>query len=151
MPLKISDISNKSRLTSLIPKENSKISKDIQNDFALKLNKLSGDSLNEKLRSLLKEIDYQAKQIEKNFQLGEILKYKKLVREFLNLTVNNSHKFSKESFLDRRGRHRVMSIIRKVDDELENLTKDFLQNEKSNLKVLKRLDEIKGLLIDIFM
>jgi uncharacterized protein YaaR (DUF327 family) len=44
-----------------------------------------------------------------------------------------------------------MSIIKCVDDELENLTRDFLKKENSNLKVLKRLDAIRGLLIDIFM
>lgn len=151
MSLKVLDISNKNKLNSLVPKENTKIAKNINNNFSLTLNKLYGDSLQEKLQNLLNEIDNQANEIKKKFELREVLKYKKLVKEFLNIVVNNSHKFSKENFLDRRGRHRVMSIIRKVDNELENLTKDFLQKERTNLKILKRLDEIRGLLIDIFM
>ncbi|WIF94859.1 YaaR family protein [Caminicella sporogenes] len=151
MPLKISDINNKNRFNSIVTKENTKIAKNTNNNFSLTFNKLYGDSIQEKLQNLLTQIDSQASKIEKKFELNEVLKYKKLVKEFLNIAVNNSHKFSKESFLDRRGRHRVMSLIKKVDNELEDLTKKFLQKEKSNLSILKKLDEIRGLLIDIFM
>ncbi|RKD27558.1 hypothetical protein SAMN02745883_00536 [Caminicella sporogenes DSM 14501] len=151
MPLKISDINNKNRFNSIVTKENTKIAKNTNNNFSLTFNKLYGDSIQEKLQNLLTQIDSQASKIEKKFELSEVLKYKKLVKEFLNIAVNNSHKFSKESFLDRRGRHRVMSLIKKVDNELEDLTKKFLQKEKSNLSILKKLDEIRGLLIDIFM
>ncbi|MDK2919808.1 MAG: uncharacterized protein PWQ37_2541 [Candidatus Petromonas sp.] len=151
MAIKISDINKQNSLSSLTLRENSKTPKNIQSEFASQLNNLKGDALHEKLNDLLSQIYAQSKIVEKKFHLSEILKYKKLVKEFLNIAVNNSHKFSKENFLDRRGRHRLMSIIKCVDDELENLTRDFLKKENSNLKVLKRLDAIRGLLIDIFM
>lgn len=149
--MKISDINNHNTINSLVVKESSKLPRETHNDFALKLNKLNGDSLHEKLSSLLNEIDAQSKQIEKKFHLGEVMKYKKLVKEFLGLTVNSSHKFSKENFLDRRGRHRILSLVKQVDDELEDLTKDFLEKEKDKLKIINRLDGIRGMLLDIFM
>lgn len=149
--MKISDISKHKSVNSLLVKESTKPPKETQNDFALKLSKLDGDALQEKLHALLNDINTQSKKIEKKFDLGEVVKYKKLVKEFLTLTVNNSHKFSKDNFLDRRGRHRVLSIVRQVDDELEGLTQDFLKNEKDKLKVINRLDGIRGMLLDIFM
>lgn len=148
--MKITDINNQNNINPII-KDSNKIQKEIQNNFSTKLSNLKGDSLQEKLTILLDEINTQAEKIEKKFYLNNILKYKKLVKEFLNLTVNNSHKFKKENFLDRRGRHRIMSMVKLVDEELENLTKDFLKNEKDKLKILNRLDEIKGMLLDIFM
>ncbi|SKC63871.1 YaaR family protein [Maledivibacter halophilus] len=148
--MKITDINNQNNINPII-KDSNKIQKEIQNNFSTKLSDLKGDSLQEKLTILLDEINTQAEKIEKKFYLNNILKYKKLVKEFLNLTVNNSHKFKKENFLDRRGRHRIMSMVKLVDEELENLTKDFLKNEKDKLKILNRLDEIKGMLLDIFM
>ncbi len=151
MPIKISDVNKRSSINSISPKDNNQSAKTLQTDFSTKLQKLSEDQLENKLQLLLEEINNQSRVVENKFHLSEVMKYKKLVKEFLNLTVNNSHKFSKESFLDRRGRHRVMSIVRKVNDELEGLTKDFLSKEQANLKVLKRLDDIRGLLIDIFM
>lgn len=149
--MKISDINKNNTLNSLLIKESSKLPKEPQSDFALKLHNLNGDSLQEKLSSLLGEINIQSQEIEKKFHLGEVLKYKKLVKEFLSLTVNNSHKFSKDNFLDRRGRHRVLTLVKQVDDELENLTQDFLKKEKDKLKIINRLDGIKGMLLDIFM
>jgi uncharacterized protein YaaR (DUF327 family) len=150
-PMKISDINKQSNLNPLLIKESNKIHKENQSNFALKLNELNGDSLQEQLTTLLDEINLQSKEVEKKFHLNEILKYKKLVKEFLGLTVTNSHKFTKENFLDRRGRHRVLSIVKQVDDELETLTKDFLEKEKDKLKILNKLDGIKGMLLDIFM
>lgn len=149
--MKITDINKRSNVNSLVVKDSNKIQKETQNNFSIKLNKLKGDSLQERLTTLLGEINTQAEKIEKKFHLNDILKYKKLVKEFLSLTVNNSHKFTKENFLDRRGRHRIMSIVKQVDEELENLTKDFLSNERDKLKILNKLDGIKGMLLDIFM
>lgn len=151
MAIKISDINKQKSLSPLSQSENNKSKKEIQSSFSTKLGELKGDSLHQKLNDLLKEIDSQSKEIEKKFHLSEIIKYKKLVKEFLHLSVNNSHKFSKQNFLDKRGRHRVMSLVKRVDDELEKLTTDFLNNEKNNLKVLNRLDDIRGILLDIFM
>ncbi|WP_432408828.1 YaaR family protein [Wukongibacter sp. M2B1] len=149
--MKISDISKHKSVNSLLVKESVKAPREVQSEFALKLNKLDGDALQEKLHTLLNDINAQSKEIEKKFDLSEVIKYKKLVKEFLTLTVNNSHKFSKENFLDRRGRHRVLSIVRQVDGELEGLTQDFLKKEKDKLKIINRLDGIRGMLLDIFM
>ena len=149
--MKISDVNKHSTLNAALVKEASKAPKESQNDFALKLQNLNGDSLQEKLSSLLSEINLQSKEVEKKFQLGEVLKYKKLVKEFLGLAVNSSHEFSKNNFLDRRGRHRTLSIVKQVDEELENLTQDFLKSEKDKLKIINRLDGIRGMLLDIFM
>ncbi len=151
MPLKIAEINNQRNISSLEQKEKNNISKGINNEFSQKLTKISGNSLQEKIANLMNEIDAQSKKIEKNLHLGEIVRYKKLVKDFLNLTINNSHTFSKDNFLDRRGRHRVLSIIKKVDNELEQLTQDFLSKEKNSLKILRRMDGIKGLLVDILL
>ncbi len=151
MAIKISDINKRSSINSPSQKENIKTIASSQNSFGNKLQKLSGDALQSQINMLLDDIENQAQTIEKKFNLNDIIKYKKKVKEFLNLTVNNSHEFSKDSFLDRRGRHKILSIVRKVDNELEGLTKDFLDKEKDNLKIVKRLDDIRGLLLDIFM
>ena len=150
MSIKITNINKGNNFNFLDIREGNRISND-SNDFLTKFTKASEKNLKEQLSALINDIDEQSKKIEKNLNLNDILRYKKLIREFLNLAVNNSHKFSKESYLDRRGGHRIMSIIRKVDEELENLTKDILDKEKNRLKILKRMDGIRGMLIDIFM
>jgi len=51
--------------------------------------------------------------------------------------------------LDRRGRHRVYGIIRLVDENLDELAKELMKDEKDNLSILGKIGEIRGLLLDI--
>ena len=67
----------------------------------------------------------------------------------MNEIVNRSHKFSRENFLDRKGRHRVYGIIRRVDDALDELAQELLKDEKDHLSILAKVGEIRGLLLDI--
>ncbi|NSW89732.1 MAG: YaaR family protein [Firmicutes bacterium] len=104
-----------------------------------------------RLDQLACQIFEQGKKIEKRMDIKELIVYKKLVSEFLNEFLGNSHKFSKQSILDRRGRYRVYSIIKKINRQLDSLAEDVLDNQKGNLKVLQRLDDIKGLILDLLM
>ena len=36
-----------------------------------------------------------------------------------------------------------------MDNELDELTRDFLNIEDNRIKILRRLDDIKGMLLDI--
>ena len=58
--------------------------------------------------------------------------------------------FSRENFLDRRGRHRVYGIIRLIDSNLDELASELVEDEKDHLSILARIGEIRGLLLDIF-
>ena len=76
-------------------------------------------------------------------------KYRQLIKDFINEVVYRSHEFSRENFLDKRGRHRVYGIIRLVDENLDKLAEELLKEEKDNLKILNLVGEIRGLLLDI--
>lgn len=77
-------------------------------------------------------------------------RYRSLVKSFLNEVVTRSHKFSRENFLDRRGRHRVYGIIKQVDDTLDELARELVKDEKDHIAILNKIGEIRGLLLDIF-
>ena len=76
--------------------------------------------------------------------------YRELIKDFMNEIVNRSHKFSRENFLDRRGRHRVYGMIKLVDKNLDELAAALLAEEKDGIEILSKIDEIQGLLLDIF-
>ncbi|MEW9123174.1 MAG: YaaR family protein [Thermotaleaceae bacterium] len=151
MSIKVADINKQSPSSRLYSRDIIKSEKESTDSFSIRFKELKGDSTLEKLTNLLNDIDKQTEKFDKNLYLGDLIKYKKLVKDFLDVAVRNSHQFSKESFLDRRGRHRVFSIVRQVDNELENLTQKFLQDEKDRIHILKKVDDIRGLLLDIFM
>ena len=81
----------------------------------------------------------------------ELKKYKKMVSEFMDEVVKNSLKFSKQSHFDRRGRHKVYALVRKVNAEIEELSREFLKDEKDNIKILESIGNIKGMLLDMYM
>ena len=76
-------------------------------------------------------------------------KYRELVKGFLNEVVNRSHKFSRENFLDKRGRHRVYGIIKLVDKNLDELASELVKDEKDHLAIVGKIDDLRGLLLDI--
>ncbi|WP_416198940.1 MAG: DUF327 domain-containing protein [Sporanaerobacter sp.] len=121
----------------------------VNTTFKEKLENIQQEQIREELKILFDKIETQTTKIQDRLFIEDLVEYKKLVKEFLNVSVNNSHVFYKENSLDRRGRHRVYSIVKQVDSELDELTKDFLDIEGNRLKILKKLDSIKGLLLDI--
>lgn len=105
--------------------------------------------LKEKLSGLMDEITEQGKKISEHMDIRDMKKYRGLVRDFMNEVVNRSHKFSRENFLDRRGRHRVYGLVKLVDKNLDDLAGELVKEEKDHLAILGKVDEIRGLLLDI--
>lgn len=105
--------------------------------------------LQEKLTNLLNDITTQGKLLSEHMDIRDMKRYRGLVKDFLNEVVNRSHKFSRENFLDRRGRHRVYGMIKLVDEKMDELATALVEDEKDHLNILDRVDEIRGLLLDI--
>ncbi len=101
------------------------------------------------LNGMLEEITTHGKRLAKRMDLKEMKHYRELIKEFMNEIVNRSHKFSRENFLDKKGRHRVYTMIKLVDKNLDELAAELIKDEKDHLAILNKIDEIRGLLLDI--
>ncbi len=119
--------------------------------FGKHLHRLDFENYEQRLASILDKINKQGDKMNSRVDIKDLQIYKKLVSEFLYEATCNSHKFEKQSFLDRRGQHRVFATIKKVNTELEELTQEVLKEEQEHIKVLQKLDDIRGLLLDIMM
>lgn len=107
-------------------------------------------NLQEALTHMMEEITMQGDKLAKHRDIRDMKRYRGLIKDFLNEIVGRSHSFSRENFLDRKGRHRVYGIIRLVDENLDNLAKELMKDEKDHLAILGMIGEIRGLLLDIF-
>lgn len=103
-----------------------------------------------RLTAMMEEITRQGDRISKKMDIRDMRKYRTLIKSFMNEVVTRSHKFSRENFLDRRGRHRVYGIIKQVDDTLDELARELVKDEKDHIAILNMIGEIRGLLLDIF-
>jgi len=126
--------------------------KEVANDGDFKftlLSKIEESELQSKLDGMIKSITEQGDKIAKHMDIKDMKKYREMVKDFMNEVVTHSHKFSRENFLDKRGRHRVYGIVKLVDKNLDDLAQELLSDEKSHLNILGKTDEIRGLLLDM--
>ena len=144
MDIKVNDIKASSQIQSV----KSTASSDDSFKFTL-ISNIEGKDLQEKLGNMMQEITEQGEKIAKHMDIKDMRKYRELVKGFLNEVVNRSHKFSRENFLDRRGRHRVYGIVKLVDKNLDELAGELVKEEKNHLEIVGRIDDIRGLLLDI--
>jgi len=118
--------------------------------FALMSN-IEETELQERLTNLMSEITAEGEIISKRKNIKDMRRYRALVKDFMNEILNRSHKFSRQNFLDKKGRHRVYGIIKLVDRNLDDLAAELLKDESDNLSILAKIGEIRGLLIDLLM
>lgn len=144
MDIKVNDIKASSQIQSV----KSTASSDDSFKFTL-ISNIEEKDLQEKLGNMMQEITEQGEKIAKHMDIKDMRKYRELVKDFLNEVVNRSHKFSRENFLDRRGRHRVYGIVKLVDKNLDELAGELVKEEKNHLEIVGRIDDIRGLLLDI--
>jgi len=131
--------------TSIQPKQQ----RVTESEFSFKLNRLDDEGLAERLDSLLKDITVHGNRLAKHMDIRDMRHYRSLVSDFMHEIVTRSHEFSRENLLDKRGRHRVYGIVRLVDEKLDELAQDLLRSESDHINILDKVDEIKGLLLDI--
>ncbi len=151
--MKISDIkSHPSTISSVVARDDRRM--DMANDrasFGDTLKKTEEQDLASRLNRLMSDIQKQGEHLTKSMDIKELKNYKKLITEFMSEVVNNSLKFSKQSHFDRRGRHKVYALVKKVNAKVEELSREFLKEEKDNIKILESIGSIKGMLFDMYM
>jgi uncharacterized protein YaaR (DUF327 family) len=99
---------------------------------------------------ILDELSSQGERLAAAQNFDELDKYKALVQEFLKKATQGIGKlhFSDGGSGGKAGKVHV--ILQKVDLQLDALTKDVLARQNTPLKILERLDQIRGLLLDLY-
>ena len=78
----------------------------------------------------------------------EILNYKKAVRNFVHYVVQNTYVVEKTE-VRRRGKTIMNIQIQVIDKKLEELAAAILSGQTRQLDRIAKVDEIKGLLVDL--
>ncbi len=133
-------------LKKIQPSEDRKIEKDFK--FTL-LSKIEETELQDKLGEMIKNISDQGNKIADHMDIRDMKEYRMMISEFMNEVVTHSHQFSRENFLDKRGRHRVYGIVKQVNKTVDDLAQELIKGEKNHISILQKVGEIKGLLLDI--
>jgi len=119
--------------------------------FRRTLTDLSKDMYAARLEDMKKEIDEQGKLLADRVDVKELEKYRRLIREFLDEIVSNGYTFSREDAYASRGRHRYIATVKIVDEKLDALGKEVMKEQADKIEILNKVDDIRGLLLDLMM
>ena len=145
MAVKVNEINQ----VTQIPDAQKVVSGDGSFKFTL-ASAITDADLQAKVDELMNDITAQGNRLAQHMDIRDMKKYRGLIKDFLNEVVYRSHKFSRENFLDRKGRHRVYGIIGLIDSNLDELASELVSDEKDHISILSKIGEIEGLLLDIF-
>ncbi|MHB1167275.1 MAG: YaaR family protein [Carboxydocellales bacterium] len=118
--------------------------------FSEQLNLAQDNHLHQQLENLLKDIEKQGARLANNQTVRELKIYKELVKKFLKGAVGKTYQLKEEAGWDRRGKYKMYTMIQNIDTHIEELTKMVLEEQSDHLEVLGKIDEIKGMLMDIY-
>lgn len=113
------------------------------------ISNLEDKGLYDRLMVMMDDITAQGTKLGKHMDVRDMKHYRALIKEFMNEIVSRSHEFTRENFLDRKGRHRVYGMVRLVNAKLDEIAQELIKDEKDHLSILSKIDEIRGMLLDI--
>ena len=119
--------------------------------FRRTLTDLSKEIYAARLQELKKEIDDQGSRLSERTDVKEYEKYRRLIKEFIDEIVSNGYTFQKEEAYASRGRRRYIATVRIIDEKLDELGKEVMKEQADQIGILSRIDDIRGLLLDMMM
>ena len=150
--MKVKNVRNLSRdLTGNLVVEGKRETAQNSQSFERHFNNLGQMEYERYVKELAEKINLQGQMLVKRADLGEMQKYRELIGELINEAVSNAYTFRKENVFDLKGRMKVYATVSKINRKLEELAQEVLKENKDNLAIMNTVDEIRGLIIDVFL
>jgi len=119
--------------------------------FQQQLGRQRKEHFRSRVVALFEEITEDAASIIDHVDLSKFEKYRGLIGNLLSEVVQNAYSLCSERVLDRFGRHRLYASISIIDKKLENMAKDILNKNGDRIDYISRVDEIRGLVMDLLL
>lgn len=116
-----------------------------------RIQKVSDPSLRNELSSLIVNIEEKGKKLLSAKGRKEFEEYKAAVGTFMQKAVAGSFRLEEKHGKRRDGKFVIYLTMQKVDDALENLALLMVAGQQDPMKVVAALNEIRGLLMDVYL
>ena len=101
----------------------------------------------EQLKQMADDIKKKGNRLVLTKTYADVRMYKKLIKEYLESVLQYMYDTNRDiSFWQTQ----YFITVDTVDEKLEELTKQILGDEKENIDVASTIDEIQGLIVDIY-
>ncbi|WP_315121614.1 YaaR family protein [uncultured Clostridium sp.] len=101
----------------------------------------------EQLKQMLEDIQKKGNRLVVTKCYADVAAYKRMIKDYLNSVLNYMYSIKKDiSFWQTQ----YFITVETIDEKLQELTEMLLSEQKENLDVASSIDEITGLLVDIY-
>jgi Uncharacterized protein conserved in bacteria len=117
--------------------------KDFSHSFSRERHKKSEEQLNK----MIEDIKKRGTRLITTKTYVDVIMYKKMIKEYLESILKFMYETKKDiSFWQTQ----YFITVDTVDLKLEELTKALLTDEKDNINIAATIDEIQGMIVDIY-
>ena len=139
--MEISRVSNKSTVSK------DKKAVDNKKEFSQSFNMAREKHNEQELKELLDDIKKRGNRLTITKCYSDVAAYKNMIKDYLKSVLEHMYSLKKDiSFWQTQ----YFITIDTIDNKLEDLTKLFLEGEKENITIASTIDEIAGLIVDIY-
>lgn len=103
------------------------------------------------LKEMVQSIDQLKRMLDYELTVENLAKYKESVQEFLTYYTNNELKMEDHFVKDHKGYEQKVSIIRSVDEKLNDLNENMLESPLGHIETLRKIGEINGLVVNLLL
>jgi len=101
----------------------------------------------QQLRDMMDDIKKRGNRLTITKCFADVKAYKNLIKQYLDSVLKHMYEVKKDiSFWQTQ----YFITVETVDNKLEELTQMLLKQEKGNLEIANTIDEISGMIVDIY-
>ncbi|MBP2032261.1 uncharacterized protein YaaR (DUF327 family) [Clostridium algifaecis] len=119
----------------------------VKKDFSQSFNSQMEKKSEQQLKNMFDDIKKKGNRLSITKCYADVKAYKKMIQEYLKSVLNYMYSVKKDiSFWQTQ----YFITVDTIDDKLEKLTNMLMSEQKENLNVAATIDDISGLLVDIY-
>jgi uncharacterized protein YaaR (DUF327 family) len=119
--------------------------------LADRISRVTDPAMRAELSLLIGDVEEKGKRLYASKGRKEFEDYKAAVKGFMSKVVNSSFRLEERHGKKKDGKFVIYLTMEKVDEALEGLAHLLLAGQQDSLRLLSTLDEIRGMLFDLYL
>ena len=120
-------------------------------DFVHRLQEASAEQARDLLDRFLLDVDAAAEAMIKHPSPETLSTYKKTVGWFLDAALSKSYQVRVRPGKASQGQQKLHVILESVDEQMSALAESIVNGQSKSFNLIEKLDEIRGLLLDLYL
>ncbi|WP_297521220.1 YaaR family protein [uncultured Clostridium sp.] len=116
-------------------------------DFSQSFNDAKDRKSDEQLKKMIDNIKNKGNKLVLTKCYADVRAYKRLIKEYLTEVLEDMYKIKNNTSF---WQTQYFITVDTIDEKLEELTQILLADEKENISVAATIDEIQGMIVDIY-